>query len=158
LATMGRLCGTFHFAGPEVFQGGIATEKFDVYSMGIVLWEILNTVALGKYEQPYAEYSFTLDFQVIVQSSQGLRPSVPVGAQVDFVELFHKCVKGLPEERPTALSVAETIRGWNAEIAESRETFESRLTDAKIEGKPASAAVQNPPPSNTEKKFTGWKK
>lgn len=42
---MGRLCGTFHFAGPEVFQGGVATDKFDVYSMGIVLWELLNTVA-----------------------------------------------------------------------------------------------------------------
>lgn len=45
LKTMGRLCGTFHFAGPEVFQGGVATDKFDVYSMGIVLWELLNTVA-----------------------------------------------------------------------------------------------------------------
>lgn len=42
---MARLCGTFHFAGPEVFQGGVATDKFDVYSMGIVLWELLNTVA-----------------------------------------------------------------------------------------------------------------
>jgi hypothetical protein len=34
--------------GPEVFQGGIATDRFDVYSMGIVLWELLATVA--KYE------------------------------------------------------------------------------------------------------------
>lgn len=159
LATMGRLCGTFHFAGPEVFQGGIATDKFDVYSMGIVLWELLSTVANGKYEQPYAEYAFTLDFQVIVQSSQGLRPSVPKGAQLDFVEMFHQCVMGDPEARPSALEVAQAIRGWMREIQTDKEGFESRLTTAKVDGRANAGLLPQAQPAQTEKKaFTGWKK
>lgn len=70
----------------------------------------LVTFFSGKYEQPYAEYAFTIDYQVIVQTSQGLRPSVPVGAQCDFVELFQACVVGEVEFRPTAQEVANQIR------------------------------------------------
>lgn len=64
----------------------------------------------GKYEQPYAEYNFTMDFQIIVQTAQGLRPSVPVGAQNNFVDLFHECVENDPLVRPSAQEAARTIR------------------------------------------------
>jgi len=157
LSTMGRLCGTFHFAGPEVFQGGVATDKFDVYSMGIVLWELLNTVACGKYEMPYAEYNFTLDYQVIVQTSQGLRPSVPKGAQLDFVDLFKKCVVQDVEARPCAFEVAEIIRGWRVNIGNDSGAFLAKVTSEKIEGRPQVGATQQG--STTEKKaFSGWAK
>lgn len=157
LKTMGRLCGTFHFAGPEVFKGGVATDKFDVYSMGIVLWELLNTVATGKYAQPYAEYSFTIDYQVIVQTSQGLRPSVPVGSQMDFVELFQTCVVGEPEMRPSAREVADEIKKWKKMIDTDQNEFLMRLTNKVIEGRPTDSQIPIAV-GTTEKKFSGWSK
>lgn len=45
MKTFGRLCGTFAYACPEVFHGQKATDKSDVYSMGIVLWELIQTAA-----------------------------------------------------------------------------------------------------------------
>lgn len=64
----------------------------------------------GKYEQPYAEYHFTMDFQIIVQTAQGLRPSLPKGSQKDFIELFKQCVDQDPESRPSAAEAAHETR------------------------------------------------
>jgi len=158
MTTMKRLCGTFHFAGPEVFQGGTATDKFDVYSMGIVIWELLNTVATGKYEMSYAEYNFTLDYQVIVQTSQGLRPSVPVGAHVYFVDLFQKCVRPEVIDRPTSDHCAEIIRGWLAECDRDPNGFKNKVTVQKIDGRPSTTLNVPVPEEKEVKKFAGWGK
>jgi len=159
MKTFGRLCGTFAYASPEVFGGGKATEKSDVFSMGIVLWELLNTAATGKYDQPYAEYHFTMDFQIIVQTAQGLRPSVPAGSQVEFVSLFKECVEGDPEVRPTAAEAAQTIRKWKRaiETPAGYEHYKQNLTKEFASGgqTPAQAApVENKPTA----KFSGWGK
>jgi len=159
MGTMQRLVGTFHFAGPEVFQGKPATNKFDVFSMGIVLWELMATVATGSYKQPYEEYNFTMDYQVIVQTSQGLRPSIPKGCQFDFVDLFDDCVSGIPEERPTAQEVAKTIKEWKKELATSPEKWKSRVVTEARDGRGLVIEVpqQMTQPSN-KSKFSGWKK
>jgi len=159
MGTMQRLVGTFHFAGPEVFQGKPATNKFDVFSMGIVLWELMATVATGSYKQPYEEYNFTMDYQVIVQTSQGLRPSIPKGCQFDFVDLFDDCVSGIPEERPTAQEVAKTIKEWKKELATSPEKWKSRvITEARDGRGLVIEAPQQMTQTENKSKFSGWKK
>jgi len=42
--------GTFHWMAPEVLQNHPYSEKADVYSYGIVMWEILCR------EPPFAQY------------------------------------------------------------------------------------------------------
>ena len=39
---MTGMAGTFHWMAPEVLQSQEYTHKADVYSYGIVLWEILT--------------------------------------------------------------------------------------------------------------------
>ena len=59
---------------------------------------------------PYAEYGLTYDFQIIVQTAQGLRPSIPEGAPLDFINVFQACVDAVPSKRPTATQIAEMLR------------------------------------------------
>jgi len=44
MQTFNRLCGTFAYCAPEVFNGEKSTEKSDVFSMGIVIWEVIKTL------------------------------------------------------------------------------------------------------------------
>ncbi len=45
--TMTRLCGTYSYLAPEIFFGSRYTDKADVFSMGIILWEIAYRVIHG---------------------------------------------------------------------------------------------------------------
>ncbi len=45
--TMTRLCGTYSYLAPEIFFGQRYTDKADVFSMGIILWEIAYRVIHG---------------------------------------------------------------------------------------------------------------
>jgi serine/threonine protein kinase len=47
--TMNRLCGTFAYVAPELYSGGSYTDKSDVFSASIVLWEIIIRVIKRKF-------------------------------------------------------------------------------------------------------------
>jgi len=47
---MTGLAGTFHWMAPEVLQSEEYTHKADVYSFGIVMWEIICR------EPPYSKW------------------------------------------------------------------------------------------------------
>lgn len=63
-----------------------------------------------KYQQPYAEFGLHIDFQIIVQTAQGLRPTIPIGCPLDFVEVFAMCVGPEASDRATAREVADRIK------------------------------------------------
>eukprot|EP01130_Rhizamoeba_saxonica_P009446 TRINITY_DN3841_c0_g1_i1.p1 TRINITY_DN3841_c0_g1~~TRINITY_DN3841_c0_g1_i1.p1 ORF type:complete len:810 (-),score=165.20 TRINITY_DN3841_c0_g1_i1:147-2576(-) len=117
LQTFKELRGTFAYCAPEVFNGGVCTAYSDVYSMGIVLWEILFVTMNNRYEQPFEEYGFNFDFQIIVQSSKGLRPNIPQHSPDPLVQSYLRCINENPEERPTARQFATVF-------AQIREFFE----------------------------------
>eukprot|EP01127_Copromyxa_protea_P005958 TRINITY_DN15780_c0_g1_i1.p1 TRINITY_DN15780_c0_g1~~TRINITY_DN15780_c0_g1_i1.p1 ORF type:complete len:822 (-),score=147.78 TRINITY_DN15780_c0_g1_i1:34-2499(-) len=169
MKTFNRLCGTFTYCSPEVFNGGMATDKSDVFSMGIVLWELMNVCATHKYQQPYQEFSFTLDFQIIVQTSQGLRPSIPPGVNNDLVDLYLDCVSQDPEIRPTARECGDRI--WrlieerdNDPVGWSQNTHPGGPVKMAGGQGPAANAVFSPgpreekPPAPASAGFKGWGK
>lgn len=46
LETFKKLRGTFAYCAPEVFRGESCTAKSDVFSMGIVVWELMHVGVL----------------------------------------------------------------------------------------------------------------
>ena len=52
---MTGLMGTYHWMAPEIFENKSYTTKADVYSFGIVLWEIICRVTpYKKLKNPHA--------------------------------------------------------------------------------------------------------
>eukprot|EP01114_Cavostelium_apophysatum_P014059 TRINITY_DN3544_c0_g1_i1.p1 TRINITY_DN3544_c0_g1~~TRINITY_DN3544_c0_g1_i1.p1 ORF type:complete len:1120 (+),score=330.70 TRINITY_DN3544_c0_g1_i1:85-3444(+) len=112
--SMKRLCGTYCYTAPEVFNGELFTVKADIFSCGIVLWEIAYRVVHGKYQAPYAEFThITADFQIALYVSEHqLRNTIPDAVQKEFPELavlIRKCTEHDPAERPNAADMLLTL-------------------------------------------------
>ena len=101
-STLGKLRGTYHYTAPEVYFGQKYTTKSDVYSIGVILWEILYRTMCGKYLQPYADQKhLTFDFQIIIQTAKkGLRPSFPPNAPENWLSVISVCWDADPGKRP----------------------------------------------------------
>ena len=39
------MCGTFAWVAPEILLGGRVSQKSDIYSLGVVMWEIATHVS-----------------------------------------------------------------------------------------------------------------
>eukprot|EP00026_Physarum_polycephalum_P000501 Phypoly_transcript_00502.p1 GENE.Phypoly_transcript_00502~~Phypoly_transcript_00502.p1 ORF type:complete len:1390 (-),score=279.22 Phypoly_transcript_00502:293-4462(-) len=90
---------TWQWMAPETIMPTLKTaytEKCDVYSFGIVVWEI---VAQGKLPfQEFASEQVMLVKERIAR--QGLRPQIPTTCPEDLARLIADCWQGDPKLRP----------------------------------------------------------
>jgi len=101
-SSLGRICGTMAYCAPEVYIGERFSIKSDVFSLGIILWELVTRKISKTYKAPYSEYTFiSFDFQIIIQTSQGLRPSIPQACPPALAALIQGCWQASPQQRPT---------------------------------------------------------
>jgi serine/threonine protein kinase len=69
-ATLQKVRGTYTHSPPEVFHGQSYTPKSDIYSLGVIFWELVNRCLKGRYEAPFSEYAkLKFDFQILLQAS-----------------------------------------------------------------------------------------
>ena len=94
----GTLAGTPMYIAPEVFHSKLYDSKADIYSFGIMLWEMWY----GR--QAFAEFKGTMiDFFNWV--SKGHRPGDVEGDNKPpqaWKQLMSRCWHGDPEQRPSA--------------------------------------------------------
>jgi len=102
--SMSKLCGTYSYASPELFFAKPYTDKCDIFSVGICLWELVTRVIKGKYEAPYTEYpQLKMDYQIFFHvAKKNFRPTIPKNCPPLMVEAITKCWAEYPENRPTA--------------------------------------------------------
>lgn len=88
------LTGTFAYRAPELLKGSHPTEKSDVYSLGITLWQLFNRVF------PYAGVQqHAVIFQVVSKNRRPLfDENIPVNYH--FKDLCIRCWSAKPESRP----------------------------------------------------------
>ena len=87
-------CGTPLWMAPEVLLNKPYDESVDVYSFGIVLWELLTQ------EDPFPDidtFSMMLD-QVV---NNNYRPKIPDYCPTRLKQLIEACWNGDPSKRPT---------------------------------------------------------
>src|SRR5437016_3149880 len=82
----------------------VAKYLTETDSLGIVFWELVVRTITGVWERPYAEYpNLHMDFMIIVQSSQGLRPTIPEKCPESLKTVIKTMMDGQPENRPELL-------------------------------------------------------
>eukprot|EP00581_Thalassiosira_minuscula_P004806 CAMPEP_0183737570 /NCGR_PEP_ID=MMETSP0737-20130205/52361_1 /TAXON_ID=385413 /ORGANISM="Thalassiosira miniscula, Strain CCMP1093" /LENGTH=643 /DNA_ID=CAMNT_0025971879 /DNA_START=78 /DNA_END=2009 /DNA_ORIENTATION=+ len=102
-------CGTPRYMAPEVGLSLGYGTKADVYSFGILLWEIL---AMSK---PYAAYS-SAEFEKAV-FVKGDRPVIYHHWPATMKDLISRCWSASPSQRPTILGVKASLLSVMAIIA-----------------------------------------
>ena len=81
--------GTFAWSAPEVLAGKRCTEKADIFSWGVVLWEICTGEAPARGD---------------------MRPlQAPEDCPQVIVDLYQSCVAENPEDRPSAKEVLNVL-------------------------------------------------
>eukprot|EP01087_Luapelamoeba_hula_P007745 TRINITY_DN1900_c1_g1_i1.p1 TRINITY_DN1900_c1_g1~~TRINITY_DN1900_c1_g1_i1.p1 ORF type:complete len:1690 (-),score=189.26 TRINITY_DN1900_c1_g1_i1:61-5130(-) len=112
-ATMTR-CGSPSWTAPEVITGQKYTEKADVYSFGIILWEILSR------QQPYKGLNY---MNVGLEVVRGTRPKMPSNSPKRFARLITRCWRGDPDRRPAMEKVVAFFDKEEAAEASSELTL-----------------------------------
>ena len=86
--------GIIPYIAPEVFQGQKYTEKSDIYSFGMIMWEVMT----GR--RPFWDRNHDTD--LIIDIIDGLRPPIVTNAPEGYIELMKECWHPNPEKRPKA--------------------------------------------------------
>ncbi|XP_069130522.1 uncharacterized protein [Argopecten irradians] len=83
--------GSPAWMAPELLETGELTPKADVYSFGIILWEMLTR------KQPYDGCSV---FQVLERVRLNKRPELPSACPTKLAQFMQQCWAPVPSKRP----------------------------------------------------------
>ncbi|RHZ84419.1 hypothetical protein Glove_82g85 [Diversispora epigaea] len=99
---LNSIYGNLPYIAPEVLCGQMYTTKSDIYSLGILMWEIATS------ETPFGEREHDLDLQFAIIN--GYRPKIYEDIPQEFVSLMKRCWDANPDNRPDANTIHERIR------------------------------------------------
>ncbi|XP_047959594.1 serine/threonine-protein kinase STY8-like isoform X2 [Salvia hispanica] len=102
--------GTYRWMAPEVIEHKPYNHKADVFSFGVMLWELLT----GKV--PYAQLTPLQAAVGVVQ--KGLRPTIPRHTHPLVVELLERCWQQDPSLRPEFSEIIEILQSISKKIFE----------------------------------------
>ena len=92
---------TLKWAAPEVLKFEPVRMESDVYSYGIVVWEIMSR------EVPWKDLELR---ELLVKVLKGQRPELPAGASPMLTSLVQQCWMECPGDRLSFEQVLATLR------------------------------------------------
>lgn len=124
-ATLAKLRGTYTYTAPEMYFKNKFTTKSDVFSIGIIFWEIAMRLIGGKYVRPYSEYKdINMDYQIIYRvATKGLRPTMPAGCPDRYQQMIMRCLDNSPENRPSCRELMDIINSINKEFKKKKQKW-----------------------------------
>ncbi|GBB98850.1 hypothetical protein RclHR1_03340011 [Rhizophagus clarus] len=110
-----EIYGIIPYVAPEVLQGKKYTRASDIYSYGMIMWEVM----VGR--RPFWDRKH--DTELIIEICDGLRPPIITNAPEGYIDLMKECWNPDPEKRPKACGVLKKIEVvCKAEIGQQNET------------------------------------
>jgi len=88
------MCGTDEFMAPELMLGEDYNEKSDIFSYGMLMFEIIARKDVGKLIPRSVKSSFGVD-------EKSVRPKLPPDCPKHFSEFAFLCTKTDPNQRPS---------------------------------------------------------
>src|SRR3989440_10994894 len=89
----GKIYGIIPYIAPEILQGGKNTKESDVYSVGMLMWEIFAG------HPPFDDKAHGPG--LILKICEGLRPQILPNMPDDYSQMMQKCWDVDPSKRPT---------------------------------------------------------
>lgn len=99
-----ELYGVLPFMAPELLKTGKYTKGTDIYSFGLIAWEIC------AHSPPLNERSH--DTNLAMDICLGERPQIPEGTPKSLAALMKRCWDAIPENRPSASELFDELNSW----------------------------------------------
>jgi serine/threonine protein kinase len=96
--------GVLPYMAPEVLCGKPYTKAADIYSFGMIMWEMTSGVS--------AFHDISHDFHLSLNICRGIRPEIVEGTMPEYIELMKRCWDNDPEKRPTANELRQIFLEW----------------------------------------------
>lgn len=124
--TMTRIAGTLLWMAPEVFRGDSSYgAAVDVYSFGVLLWEIAVATGEVPWEAELGYTSDTIFCQRLAQALQtGKRPTIPPKVDENvpkFSAILQQCWAGDAADRPSFVDVLPELAACLREARSANE-------------------------------------
>ncbi|RIB15335.1 kinase-like domain-containing protein [Gigaspora rosea] len=106
--------GILPYIPPEVLRNQPYTAASDIYSFGIIMWEILFGIPVtGIYAIFHERFGSQLEIQIALNE---LRPPIHENIETCYINLMKKCWENDPEKRPSAIEICEAFAKWQIDI------------------------------------------
>ncbi|RHZ70806.1 hypothetical protein Glove_267g8 [Diversispora epigaea] len=96
--------GNLPYIPPEILRQKDYTTKSDVYSLGIIMWEVITG------ETPFGDHKCNSNSDFAVAIICGYRPKIYKDIPEEYATLMKQCWDAFPDNRPVAYEVYEKMR------------------------------------------------
>ncbi|RIA94005.1 kinase-like domain-containing protein [Glomus cerebriforme] len=103
-----KVYGVLPYTAPEILRGQNYTKAADIYSFGIIMYEVISGLP------PYHDVSRYINLAMKI--CQGLRPRFNIKVPQLIVHLIKKCLDADPLNRPSALEIRNILSKWDNEL------------------------------------------
>ncbi len=100
-----EIYGVLPYIAPEILRGQNYTKAADVYSFGIIMYEVISGLP------PYHDVSH--DEGLAIKICLGLRPRFNIKVPQLVVHLIKRCLDANPLNRPTAKEIENILCPWS---------------------------------------------
>ncbi|RHZ84430.1 hypothetical protein Glove_82g74 [Diversispora epigaea] len=116
---LNSIYGNLPYIAPEVLCGQIYTTKSDIYSLGILMWEI----ATG--ETPFGKHEHDSDLQFAIVN--GYRPKIHKEIPQEYVTLMKQCWDANPYNRPDVNTIRKKMESLIRPFYTKKKNLKSKI-------------------------------
>jgi len=103
--------GTVHYQAPELLEGGKSSKITDIFSLGVVLWEIYsNEIPFSKQIIKGTVQDIKTIQHVVAARIKGLKLIIPNDIPPQVKKMISMCLNDEPSERPTAIQILKILK------------------------------------------------
>ncbi|CAB5192181.1 unnamed protein product [Rhizophagus irregularis] len=100
-----EIYGVIPYIAPEIFKGAAFSKESDVYSLGMIMWELTTGC------KPFANVEH--DHYLIFKILDGERPKITEDTPECYADLMKKCWDSNPSKRPTIDEILWFLLYWD---------------------------------------------
>ncbi|RGB22281.1 kinase-like domain-containing protein [Rhizophagus diaphanus] len=100
-----EIYGVIPYIAPEIFRGSAFSKESDIYSMGMIMWELTTGC------KPFANIEH--DINLIYNIIDGERPKITRDTPECFANLMKRCWDPDPSKRPSIKEICKKIYFWS---------------------------------------------
>ncbi|RGB30130.1 kinase-like domain-containing protein, partial [Rhizophagus diaphanus] len=115
--------GVLPYIAPEILQGQNYTKAADIYSFGIIVYEVIS----GSL--PYFDVSH--DNNLAIKICQGLRPRFNIKVPQLIVHLIKRCLDANPLNRPKAEEIEKILIKWHRGSCQNSAEIKKQIEEAE---------------------------